>query len=525
MDWNRKAEVGSGNRLGKLIVLYSFFVFFIILNVMDFLERMPPMLDFVKKIMSWTFLGLLLYNADLSKVFFGEKSNKTDVALIISYFAFIVKDFVQYASTILAGVSMHTALVADKISISYFLGPVEKGIAMPQILMRFYENVTGNPLIPMIAMILGFMAFIIIGFVVTKKTRIGFPSVANIMGEEGHLEHGLWNFLKRFLKLEFIILAFYVVLFNLMMEWLAIAVDAPLVVVALIVYFMFGRGLSLGERLSKIGSFGEKFYEEFVQSFSRKETVYWALAGMLVLHILTDVANYIVPYIFVVRDSLYSVAIESTSVIALFKESIQGLPLFSQIQIAGGYILNVIGVLMLMIAPGIVWYRVHNKKDFNMKPIWLGLFVSSVLYFLLNPVFVLGSLGLQDTNLGAQLIGAKISIQPLAFNPLIFYVVLGVGFLTFLLSFIEIPRKIVIFVWLVMTQLFFLRYIYSYVVSAFFQYKETLWGIIIAIPDAMPNVQYLILYPLLIFWGLVAVLTGLFYIIGSLSFIAKSWKE
>ena len=82
------------------------------------------------------------------------------------------------------------------------------------------------------------------------------------------------------------------------MEWLAIAVDAPLLMVAIFVYILvvlIGKRFSTEGLLYRIAAVGEQFYNNFVHLFQRKETILLGISGMLVLHLVTDIANFIVP--------------------------------------------------------------------------------------------------------------------------------------------------------------------------------------------------------------------------------------
>ena len=58
-------------------------------------------LDYVKKIISWTALGYILYKVSLTKIFFNNRHKHVDLFLIIAYFMLIIKNIVLFSSGIL----------------------------------------------------------------------------------------------------------------------------------------------------------------------------------------------------------------------------------------------------------------------------------------------------------------------------------------------------------------------------------------------------------------------------------------
>ncbi len=72
----------------------------ILLNVFDFFEYLPADLDYIKKIISWSALGYLLYKASLTRIFFNEKHAHIDIILILSYFMLIFKNLVLFSSEV-----------------------------------------------------------------------------------------------------------------------------------------------------------------------------------------------------------------------------------------------------------------------------------------------------------------------------------------------------------------------------------------------------------------------------------------
>ena len=74
-----------GVRIEELIL-----VLLIVLNVMDFLEKIPSEIDYIKKVISWAVLAYVLYKADLTNIFFGHSYRTMDLFLILAYFLMIM---------------------------------------------------------------------------------------------------------------------------------------------------------------------------------------------------------------------------------------------------------------------------------------------------------------------------------------------------------------------------------------------------------------------------------------------------
>ena len=69
----------------------------IILNVLDAFEIIGSDLDYIKKIISWTALGMLIYKASPSKIFVGWRKKSMDGVLLTAYFLMIIKNLISYA--------------------------------------------------------------------------------------------------------------------------------------------------------------------------------------------------------------------------------------------------------------------------------------------------------------------------------------------------------------------------------------------------------------------------------------------
>ena len=216
------------------------------------------------------------------------------------------------------------------------------------------------------------------------------------------------KYVVRVITIYLVYVAFFVVVFNLIMEWLALAIDAPIIMIALLFYLFIiirhYRKYKAESLIYRIGEFGEKFYEKLISLFHYKKTIFLGISGMVVLHLLTDAISFIIPYIFIFRDTLYFTQLGAghESLIPLFLEQIKNLGFLEQFSLFFVYLLNLIGILFFLIMPSIFWYITFTRKKFHLSKFKIGLIFSSILVFILAPVFNISRL-IQPSILGVDI--------------------------------------------------------------------------------------------------------------------------
>ncbi len=472
-------------------------IFLIILNIFDFLELLPGELDYIKKIISWTLLGYLLYKANLTKIFFGTRNKSMDFIIIITYFFLVFKNFIAYTIATYAE-------VLEK-GVESFLYPLFNFFAANQGAMaNAFEHYT---------FYIGGTLLILVSIFLALKVEIRAPSIMHVLHEEGVPPRRISKLLLRFATIFFVLTAFFVIIFNLVMEWLAIAVDAPIIVLALFFYIFIlvkhVRRMKPDSLLFRIGNAGEGFYERFIKLFYSQATIMLGVIGMLVLHLLTDLANFIVPYITTLRDPLYFSALNPAThqhLITLFLQDKLAYNIFTTSFV---YLFNIIGIVLLLISPAVIWYVLYRKREFDINNILIGLFYVSISAFLLVPLFKITKLTVPN------LIGVDILTQAIASNPgTAVLVSIAIGVLAFLLSYVGKIKKTLIFVAVAAVQLFFALYVYHFFVSFSNYYIHSI-GML------FKNLEIFIGAYMFIFFGI----TILFYVLGLLAFIHITWKN
>ncbi|MBN2457701.1 hypothetical protein JXB31_01060 [Candidatus Woesearchaeota archaeon] len=567
----------------------------IVLNILDFAELLNPDWDYVKKIISWTALGYLLYKADLTRIFFGEKHKGWDLAMIFAYFLISFKNMIGYSFSTLNQLVRKTAtywadviplspntpipydgdLVAitspinsvdlnllDKIPLGSGIEALVTNLTMkmggvggvfpspnhlllnvsndmswrlfqlePKFLVHRWLNfITGSGVLESlqkVSIIAGASLLVIMAFYFTLRFDIKAPSLMHVIHEEGSpvpLKE-LARFLKRFAIILFVLNFFFVVVFNLMMEWLAIAIDAPLLVIGiffyLLVWIKHHKRFSTEGLIYKLGNLGSGFYNRFINLFYDYRGIFLAVSGMLVLHLLTDVGNFIVPYMTGLHDSLYFEQLGPShdpvfSVIGLLipgSQSLLGHDLLavgsagSAISLVYVYSLNFIAIVLLLATPAALWYLMFSKKEYEIPAYVPALYLSSYACFLLAPVFSMrriDSLHLVGVDIITQglLDSVKISVTTVAAVSLI------LGFVTLLLCFSNLLKKGIIYFSVISSMIFFAYYIYLFFLDVNIYYIRV-------VAENMRNLEILLGLYFVIFF----LITVLFYIGGFIAFI------
>jgi hypothetical protein len=186
---------------------------------------------------------------------------------------------------------------------------------------------------------------------------------------------------------------FFVVIFNLVMEWLAWAVDSTITVLLIFFYLLFFiknfRRFDAESFLYRVGEASEQFYEKFVKLFHSKENFMMGIGGILVLHLLTDVGNFIIPYIFGKKINYFTELGAGHNVIPslLSLDMSVANTLLAKSSVVAVYALNVVAILVLLIGPAFIWYEMYTKKRIEFSNFFYGLFFAAAFVFLASPIF------------------------------------------------------------------------------------------------------------------------------------------
>ena len=430
----RKLEFGVGEIL---------LIFLISLDIIEFAGILPHDLDYAKKIISWAALGYLLYTADLTEIFFGYKDKLIDVLLILAYFMLIMKNFVVFSKT---------AVDAIGDVGGSFLMPLYLFILDNAYQFEMWTFYIGAGLIIAIACSNLFLN------VDVKK-----PSMMAMIHREGP-SSGAAERLKRTATSFLIFVTFFIVVFNLVMEWLAWAIDSSILVLAIFFYFFFfikySRRFDAERFVYKLGNVGSDFYTNVIRLFHSRETIMVGVAGILVLHLITDAGVFILPYILGKNiDYFATLGAGHDTIISLASASLALLETGAMKALAvAGYVFNILAALFLLFGPAFVWYELYKQKRVRIPRAAYLLFFSSVIYFILNPVFSMKRISLGSVS------GVDITTSALGVNNILLLTAIAAaaGITAFALTYSHPARRGMKYIMFSVLGVFFAFYIFTF---------------------------------------------------------------
>jgi hypothetical protein len=340
-------------------------IFLLFIEVLDFFAIIPPELEFLEKSLSLIAMPYLFYKVSITRVIFGRRERFFDAAIVISWALISINKIVGFA-----------------ISVS------EERILSSNIYTAIAQNFY---IIEKAGFIAGVVLLLVVSFLLIHEP-VERRCLMQIIHEQKKVRD--WkHLLPRFFIIYLVLLAAYLLVYNFAIEWLASTVDAPLMMVVLLAYLVLivkhGSKLSTSKFLNDVSEKSEEFYERFITLFHDKKTVLVALTGILVLHLLVDIGHFIIPYVTGIMYTWYFAQM-GPGHMPLFGRMTGDLSLsasfFQQFSVVCVYILNIVAILLLFIAPAYLWWCLYTKRHIYPPRIqWL--FFGSMVVFLLMPVF------------------------------------------------------------------------------------------------------------------------------------------
>jgi hypothetical protein len=455
----------------------------IMLNILEFLYLLPADVHIVKKLISWAVLGYLLYRVSLTDVFFGATSKALDLTLIFSFFMLIFKNLLALFS--------HNDLTFLSI-----LGPV----------LIAHEHVYFQ---------IGSAMLIAAALWAAVRMPVKSPSVLHVLKVKPSSSY--MGILLRTWIILCVFIAFFIIVFNLAMEWLAIAVDASLLVLAILFYMftMFRRHirrLNPDQLLHKVGTVGEDFYARFVGLFHSRRGIFLGIAGMLVLHLLTDAGVFIIPYLLGFKTSYFGEMHEHTLYQLFASDVASAASPLSTLAVGWVYVFNIIALVLMLLIPGYIWFKLYTRKGFSVTRIGLAVFYCSLIVAALAPVFSIERLAS-----GGVVVGTNIVLHGVeSYFPLVavFATSLAFASVILLLSRIHSLKKAFLISGIVAIDVFVALYISLYFTDLSMYYLQSILHL------AMVG-QFFILCFMVMFY----LVTITFYVGGFFIFVIETKQE
>jgi uncharacterized membrane protein len=457
----------------------------ILIEVFDFFALLPPAWEYGEKILSILAVCYLFYEASLTKVIFGEREKNYDIMIIFAYL-----------------------LLSFKVIIGFVITAVRE----ESLVQGIYELVLKNTMvIEKTGFYLGATILIITSYFLLYE-KVKRPSIMSIIHEE-RLPKNIWQKMTRFTSTYLILLAIYLLLFNFVFEWLAMTIDAAILVIILVLMLFIiakrGRGMETESFLKKVSDASEEFYEKIISLFHSRKTVTIAITGLLALHLLVEIGNFIIPY---TTGLFYSWYLEQLGPghaplsALMIKDMIAAGNVGGWILVFAAYALNVLAIVLLFFGPAYAWYFMYKKKRIRLPNI-LWLLFGSLAVFLLAPVIKIKQVATE------RMVGADIVTQQLpniARLPLVLIVGLLVMGIFYILARKSLRRTTQVAFFAVFA--YFGYYIYAFFSSVAKDY-------IMAVNVMTQGKEYFIAIHLLIFFAF----TIIFYVGGYLIFLYEAY--
>ncbi|MBI5880958.1 hypothetical protein HZB90_02405, partial [archaeon] len=325
MEFLKKLTIGIEEIILALLIL---------IEVFDFFALLPPAWEYGEKILSILAVCYLFYEASLTKVIFGEQEKNYDIMIIFAYL-----------------------LLSFKVIIGFVITAVRE----ESLVQGIYELVLKNTMvIEKTGFCLGATILIITSYFLLHE-KVKRPSIMSIIHEE-RLPKNIWQKMTRFTSTYLILLAIYLLLFNFVFEWLAMTIDAAILVIILVLMLFIiakrGRAMETESFLKKVSDASEEFYEKIISLFHSRKTVTIAITGLLALHLLVEIGNFIIPY---TTGLFYSWYLEQLGPghaplsALMIKDMIAAGNVGGWILVFAAYVLNVLAIVLLFFGPAYVW--------------------------------------------------------------------------------------------------------------------------------------------------------------------------
>ncbi len=524
----------------------------IILNLFDLLEYMSPTFDYIDKISGIIAIAYLIYLISPTKIILGTKDKMVDFSLITSFMLLMFNKITtaaaatyealqENAQTIIE-ISKTTADATTKFtwevaninhltsadlttlfyqkvisfltfsnSIIYFkvtdgtneqvLAATTASFSIKNIshyidgsLFYVMKFVTENQVsIEKYAFYIGGILLILLAIYCAWKEKINPSSFLHVL-------HGdTKRFHKKPLRAVAIFLCFcffFLFIFQLMVEWLGVVIDAPIAFLGILFLFIvmikYRHLFGAGHIITQLGETGEDIYEKFISLFHTPYGVALGLAGILVLHLVTDFAIYIISYTIFQHEMLYFdqgpvfFAAHHTplfSVMDLFSNAKISLLSYDLartvnalevIQTIWVYLLNIIGIMFLFLAPAYIWWVLFKKHKAHEQR-WILVIISiAVVTFLLFPLFHLGRIEIPSvigTDVQTSSITETDAVLSMGDTFIISHIIGGI---VYLISFKKWIRRDLVYLSFAAAVLFFALYSYYFFVDIAAYYGDVL---------------------------------------------------
>ncbi len=352
--------------IGALEIILGFLT---IISLIGYFFGISADWDWLDHISSWLAFTFIFYKMDIVAILFGRKMKGVNITVVVAFFLLFFKDILE------------STIWESEFSLFSFI----------EAWRAFFESHT--VLVTSITFYGGAFLLALASMWIALRLEIAAPSLASAVGAEKVSNKAV----KFFLAFVFLF-GFYFFVYNSILEWLEFVIDDPVVLVGILFY---AYGLAKHKEkfhpdnfMFKIGEFSENFYSKFIALFHYKQTLPIATSGLLILHALSDIGVF--AYAFTSgRENLYLEKLEfaHSSWWELFSKDAAGTNSGLSASLGIVYVLNALSLLLFLLIPIIVWWRIFSQKELHLgKGALFFIYASGIAFFLL-PAYDIGPLG------------------------------------------------------------------------------------------------------------------------------------
>ncbi len=356
-----------------LLIIFSIFESFHLLSIE---------MSFILKLISVMLFCYLFYKLSTSYLIFGSKYKPMDIFILIGYLSLSIKNIIDLVPKNFEQFS----------TISLF-----------QDLFKFILEYSNK--IQYSGMIIGTI-IILLASAYFCFVKIGKNSLMHLIKEYKRLRGA--DIFIRFIVSFIVLLTFYIIVFNLAIEWLVLIIHGPLLIIIIFTYML----LSLNRKrfqpnnfFRKVHESLEKVYEKIIRMFHTKR-ILLAVSFFLVLHLLSDFFFFIIPYLTGHFSTNYLASTQQTTYTPIITLFLKDLTISNPISVTLIYLFNLIAISVVLLTPFYLWMKIFRNKKSNFPKWCLPLSYSSLFVLLAMPLFRISRL--EKTYAGVDIITQRI---------------------------------------------------------------------------------------------------------------------
>ncbi len=441
----------------ELILLFT-----ILLDIFGFFGLIRPEFEILDKIIAWIVFAYFFYELSISKLFFGKKNKTIDIVILFAYYNLISKNFIVFLADIINNITSEPLINI----ISWILAHAAN--------------------IEVITFYLGGLIILFVSYLLSLHVDYTKKSLfSRLLGEDkienqeyiGAKEKKSSTFKKIFI-LFILFNFFFIIIFNLFVEWLGFIEDDLItvfsIVILLVLIKMHKQDLKISRIIERITNIADDFYGNIVASINNKSYFKLLFTGILSLQILTDFLIFIYPLILGKNEISYFGALSghSTLIDIILNDISLNIGIWPKLSVILIYSLDAIFITFLMIMPIYIWYITYTEKKEKIPNYLIVLFFMSLVSFAVKPILVFKSIDAFSGGIH-NVFGVDIIIQGLM--PLVNINIVHIFFITLLTgiliaSLLKVFKKFILFIFTLVNYGFILVYVYFFISGALSYY-------------------------------------------------------